>query len=162
MAKKIVWAAVIVLVVLASAFSLYYRSISAGEWKAKADAAATVTSATYIRTVDRVETFIGEKPYFIAFGKDAEGREAIAWVDGANVHMEYVSAGITEEQARQQVLQQNPANEVLRVMPGALNGVYLWEVFYKRKEDGGVRYYYTYYRFDNGEEIDTWRLSKQK
>ncbi|PYI54871.1 DUF5590 domain-containing protein [Paenibacillus flagellatus] len=160
--KKIALGAAAVLVASVVALVIFYRTIHNEEWDMRSAAIATVTSSTYMKSVDRVESFVGEKAYMIAFGKDAEGKDAIAWVDGGEAHMEYADAGISEDEAKRKVTGQNPANEVLRALPGVLNGTYLWEVLYKRREDDGERYYYGYYRFDNGEELDTWRLSKHK
>lgn len=162
MARKITYSAILLLVLITVALVFFYRTIHGEEWARREAAAKSVTEHTYMATIDRVESFVGEKPYMIVFGKDAVGKEAIYWVDGNNVHMEYASAGIAESDVRQKVSEQNGDNEIVRVLPGVLNGTYVWEVFYKRTEDDGTRHYYGYYRFDNGAEIDTWRLSKRK
>lgn len=161
MAKKIAYSAILVVVAAIVALVLFYRSLHSEEWAVRAAATKTVTEMTYMETVERVETFVGEKEYRIVFGKDPTGREAIAWVDDQSAHLEYASAGVSEADVRQKVLSLHPDNEIKRVVPGVLNGVYLWEVLYSRKEGNGTRYYYGYYRFDNGAEIDTWRMSKR-
>jgi uncharacterized protein YpmB len=160
-ARKITYSAILILVLMTVALVFFYRTIHDEEWAMRVAAEKTVTETTYMETIDRVETFIGEKEYRIVFGKDSDGREAIVWVDGNTAHLEYASSGVTEADVRQKVSEQNPANEIVRVMPGVLNGTYLWEVLYNRKEEEGSRYYYGYYRFDNGAEIDTWRMSKR-
>lgn len=160
MARKIALWAAVVLVVATLVLVFFYRSIHQEEWAERLEAKSTVTSSTYMRTVDRVERFVGEKPYMIVFGQDEEGKEAIAWVNEGKAHMKYASTGISAEDAQRKVEQNNADNEVLRVLPGVLNETYLWEVLYKRKDEEGNRYYYSYYRFDNGEEIDTWRMSR--
>lgn len=162
MAKKIIVGAIAALVLITVALVFFYRTIQGEEWAERAAAKTTVLETTYMRTVDRVESFVGEKPYRIVFGQDADGRKGIAWVNGDTAHMEYESSGVTEQAVRERVMVQNPANEVLRIVPGVLNNTYLWEALYKRKEEGGgIRYYYGYYRFDNGEELDTWRMSER-
>lgn len=161
MARKLAFGSAAVVVLLVVAVALFYRSIHNGEWELRAAAESTVTSATYMRTIDRIESFVGDKPYMIAFGQDADGREAIAWVDGDQAHLEYTDAGISEEEVRQKVMSLNADNDVLRILPGVLNGTYVWEALYKRKDESGDRYYYGYYRFDDGSEIDTWRMSKR-
>ncbi|MEF3301753.1 cell wall elongation regulator TseB-like domain-containing protein [Paenibacillus sp. GYB003] len=161
MAKKIGYGLAAALVLIAAALVLLYRTIHGEEWDKRADAVTTVTYSTYIRTVDRVETFVGDAPYRIVFGKDAEGRPAIAWVGDDGTHMEYESAGVSEAAIREKVMAQNADNDILRILPGVLDGTYVWEALYKRKEEDGTRYYYGYYRFDNGAEIDTWRMTKR-
>ncbi|MEF3308192.1 DUF5590 domain-containing protein [Paenibacillus sp. GYB004] len=160
MARKIALWSAAVLAVVTIVLVFFYRSIHEEEWAERLEAKSTVIASTYMRTVDRVERFVGEKPYMVVFGQDEEGREAIAWVNDGKAKMRYASTGITAEEARRKVEESNPDNEVLRVLPGVLNETYLWEVFYKRKDEEGSRYYYSYYRFDNGEEIDTWRMSR--
>ena len=49
--------------------------------------------------------------------------------------------------------------EIERVMPGKLGNDYVWEVFYKKKENSGTRYFYDYYKFKDGLYMDTYRLS---
>ncbi len=46
-------------------------------------------------------------------------------------------------------------------MPGKLGNEYVWEVFYKKKENSGTRYFYDYYKFKDGHYMDTYRLSLQ-
>ncbi|MDF2724335.1 MAG: hypothetical protein K0Q59_4010 [Paenibacillus sp.] len=163
MAKKITYGAVLVVVIAIVTLVFFYRSIHGEQWAIRDAAIQTVTSQTYMATVDRVEPFIGEKPYMIVFGKDPDGQKAIAWVDGSNARMKYESSGVSEDDVRQTVMALNPDNDIKRVLPGILNDTYVWEVLYNREEqDGSTRYYYGYYRFDNGAEIDTWKLSKRK
>lgn len=158
MAQKIRYVAIAATAVLIVVLILYFRAIYNDEWALRAAAKQAVTDATYI---DRVERFAGEKEYHILFGSDANGRQTISWTDGTASHTEYADAGISEEQVRQRVIARHPDNEPIRIVPGVLDGVYVWEAFYKRKEEDGTRYFYDYYRFDNGAEIDTWRLSKR-
>ncbi|GAA3405067.1 DUF5590 domain-containing protein [Paenibacillus hodogayensis] len=162
MVKKIAYGTVIGLVLIAAVLVFFYRTIHGEEWALEAAAKQTVTETTYMKTVDRVESFVGEKPYIIVFGQDPDGNKAIAWVNDGNAHMQYASTGVSEDDVRGVVEQANPDNEVLRIVPGVLNDNYVWEALYKRKEeDDRIRYYYGYYRFDNGAEIDTWRMTKR-
>lgn len=162
--KKTLFGAVILLIALGYGVFRFYNSVQANEWNTHAKAAETVTQSTYMTHVDRVETFRGEQPYSIVFGTDSNGKEAIAWVgtDEKDVHMEYIADGTSEDDIRGKVLQRAPDAEIERILPGKLNGELVWEVFYKRRETDGVRYYYDYYRFKDGTEIDTWKLSKKK
>lgn len=160
MARKIALWCAAVLAVVTIVLVFFYRSIHEEEWAERLEAKSTVIASTYMRKVDRIERFVGDKPYMVVFGQDEEGREAIAWVNDGKAQMRYASTGIKAEEAQRKVEESNPDNEVLRVLPGVLNETYLWEVFYKRKDEEGSRYYYGYYRFDNGEEIDTWRMSR--
>lgn len=146
---------------LAAAFVFFYRTIHGEEWALDAAAKQTVTESTYIQKVNRVENFVGDVPYRIVFGEDADGKPAIAWVSDGSVHMEYASAGVSEADVREAVMKEHADNDILRVLPGVLNETYVWEALYKRKDEEGIRYYYGYYRFDNGALIDTWRMTKR-
>ena len=157
-------AAIGILASIAAAFFFFYWSVHDQEWSRRSMAAEAVTSATYMTVVERVETFVGDKTYSIVFGKDGEGKDAIAWFDPEEdtVHLEYVTNGITEDEARQKVKSAHPESEILRATPGVWDGVYLWEVFYRLDGEDGSHYYYDYYRFSDGEKIDTWRLVRIK
>jgi uncharacterized protein YpmB len=153
-------AAIGILASIAAAFCFFFWSVHDQEWSRRSMAAEAVTASTYMTNVERVETFVGDKTYSIVFGKDGEGKDAIAWVDleEETVHLEYAANGISEAEAREKVKAAHPESEILRATPGVWDGVYLWEVFYRLKEEDGSRYYYDYYRFTDGEKIDTWRL----
>ncbi len=160
--KKKIAGLVVGLVLIGVVLFRFYLAVQNDEWDAHALATETVTQNTYIKQVSRVETFRGEQPYTIVFGNDEAGQEAVAWVGGEEVHMEYLGGtqgGVTEQVIRDKVLQRGEDVEIERVLPGKLNDEYVWEVFYKRTKEG--RYYYDYYRFSDGVEIDTWKLSKQ-
>ncbi|WP_127588204.1 cell wall elongation regulator TseB-like domain-containing protein [Paenibacillus koleovorans] len=161
--KKIVAAAFGLVIILIVLLFRFYLGVQREEWDTYAAAAQTVTENTYLSSVQRIATFQGEATYKIVFGTDEEGREGVAWVGRDSVHMEYLGGqdgGLTEAQIREKVLQKGADFEIERILPGILDGVYVWEAFYKRAEDGGTRYYYDYYRFNDGAEIDTWKLSR--
>ena len=162
MLKKVIWGCAIGLTVLIFLLVRFYRSVHEDVWMAEAEAVATVTSSKYVSEVSRVERFVGERLYMIVFGRDKAGNEAIVWVSGDEVHFEYAAEGVSAEEVRQKTLAKDPSNEILRVTPGKFENEYVWEVFYRRDEGDGVRYYYDYYRFRDGAPLDTWRLTKQK
>lgn len=161
--KKIVASVIGGLILLGIVLTRFYIAVQNDEWTIQAKAAETVTQNTYISQVSRVESFHGELPYTIVFGQDADGKEAVAWVGEEELHMEYLGegGGVTEEVIRNKVKMKSSDIVIERVLPGKLDGEYVWEVFYQRKDEGGKRYYYDYYRFHDGSEIDTWKLSKQ-
>ncbi|HEY0827631.1 MAG TPA: hypothetical protein VGE40_06020, partial [Bacilli bacterium] len=68
--------------------------------------------------------------------------------------------GISKQQVEVKVLRQEPKADLIRIVPGTLNNDYVWEAFYKKLEKDGTRYYYTYYKFTDGQHIDTYKLSK--
>lgn len=161
--KKVLAGVIAALILLGILVSRFYIAVQTDEWEIQAKAAESVTQNTYISEVSRVESFRGEQPYTIVFGRDFAGREGVAWVGEQELHMEYFGegGGVTEDVIRNKVSQKGTDVEIERVVPGKLDGEYVWEAFYRRKDGTGTRYYYDYYRFSDGAEIDTWKLSKQ-
>jgi uncharacterized protein YpmB len=162
--KKTIAGIIAGLVLVGVVLFRFYLAVQNEEWDSHALASQTVTQSTYIKQVTRVETFRGELPYTIVFGLDEAGQEGVAWVgeQPEDVHMEYLGngGGMTEAAIREIVKQRGADVEIERILPGKLDDELVWEVFYKRKEEGGSRFYYDYYRFMDGTEIDTWKLSK--
>jgi uncharacterized protein YpmB len=140
----------------------FFSSVHEDQWLVEKDSIETVTSSTYMRQVNRSFAFHGDIPYTIVYGTDPDGRAMIAWVSAEGVHAEYESDGITEEEARKKVLAQTPDAEILRASPGVYEGVYVWEVFYKRQVEQGIQHYYDYYRFQDGHYIETYKLAVQR
>jgi uncharacterized protein YpmB len=108
-----------------------------------------------------VDSFYGDEPFQIVYGEDKIGQKVVVWVSGHEVHTEMAAEGFTEDQVRETMFKKDPGFEILRIMPGKKAGDYVWEVFYKKKDDSGTRYFYDYYTFSSGTYIDTYRLSLQ-
>ncbi|MFK7695739.1 DUF5590 domain-containing protein [Paenibacillus sp. HJGM_3] len=161
--KKIIAGVIGLLIIAIILLSKFYIAVQNDQWTVQAQAAETVTQNTYISEVTRMESFRGEQAYTIVFGKDFAGKEGVAWVGDDEVHMEYLGdgGGVTEDYIRNLVSQKGGDVEIKRVLPGKLDGEYVWEVLYKRDDQDGSRFYYDYYRFLDGMPIDTWKLSKQ-
>lgn len=139
----------------------FYNSIESNHWREETRAKEAVLRETDLVKIDRVETFHGEKAMSIVFGENQEGNSMIVWVTKDEVHPEYTADGVTGQAMKEKVLQEKPNSEILRIVPGTYNGQYAWEVFYKVREKDGKRHYYDYYRFQDGEWLDTYRLSKE-
>lgn len=58
--------------------------------------------------------------------------------------------GMSEAQIRNRFSSEVPAGEIKRIMPGVVNGIYVWQVYYK----DGTHNHYRFYRFSNGEQVD--------
>jgi uncharacterized protein YpmB len=153
-----------VAVVVAAAGGLIwlYRSIHMEEWRTEAAVIETVTSSTYLQKVSHAAAFHGDDPYTIVYGEDPDGLPMIAWVSEEGVHSKYTKDGITEQDARNRVMASHPDADILRVLPGVLNKVYVWEVFYRKEIAQGIQHYYDYYRFEDGHYIETYKMAVQK
>lgn len=146
-----------VLTVLAGTF-IFLDRIIAGEWNEKREAVKTAYAETMLAKADRVEPFVGAEPYMIVFGEDKIGNKMVAWISSTDRYAAYESEGISKQAAVDKVTGADPSNKVLRATPGKLDADYVWEVYYKKEQDGQVRYFYDYYRFSDGALIDTLRL----
>jgi uncharacterized protein YpmB len=162
-AAKIAWlcAAVVVAVVLAAA--LYYMAVQRPLWNERERAARLALSETPLESIDRTYVFNGEASYQVMIGKDRDGREWIVWVDDeGGVLTAAMDEGISEQEVRNLLRERHPEADVLRAVPGFKDGETVWEVYYRQRDkEGGTRLYYDYYRFRDGEWLETYTLAKK-
>lgn len=157
--RTYVWGAVAALIVLAF---LTFRAVDAvisKEWDDKQKAVQTAYRQTMMAKADRVEPFVGERPYQIVYGEDELGQRMIAWIGEGDVHAAYASEGVSADDIRAKLKQLDPTVEIFRITPGKLADDYVWEAYYKRMENDAEERYYGYYRFSDGEHIDTYHLT---
>jgi uncharacterized protein YpmB len=140
----------------------FYTTVHEGQWLIEEGSIETVTSSTYMRHVNQTFAYHGDKPYTIVYGTDPDERPMIAWVSAEGAHAEYESDGITATEVRDKVLAQAADAEIMRISPGVYDGVYVWEVFYKRNVEQGVQHFYDYYRFQDGHYIETLKMAIQR
>jgi uncharacterized protein YpmB len=157
--RRVTVIGIFILVTLIFFLSRFYMNVQHEHWADGASAVETAYQKSILAKATKVEAFYGDKPLKIIFGEDKIGQKVIVWVSDNDVHSEMAAEGFTEEQVRSLMLGKDPNFELLRVMPGMIEGKYVWEVFYKKKLDTGTRYYYDYYNFKDGTYIDTYRLS---
>lgn len=159
---KIGLTAALVLVAIGVLMQMLYRQVHASEWTLQDAAVKRAYEQTILAEAERVEPFVGELPYEIIYGTDKLGQRIIVWLADGDLHTEYETDGVSEDAIVKQLRASNPKARLMRVSPGKLLNDYVWEAFYKQKEDDDVvRYYYNYYRFADGELLDTFRLSLQ-
>jgi uncharacterized protein YpmB len=159
--KRTIVIGVFILGTLIFVLSRFYMNLQDEHWADNASAVETAYQKSILTKASKVEAFYGDKPLKIVYGEDKIGQKVIVWVSDSEVHTEMAAEGFTEQQVRDTMLRKDPNVELLRVMPGIMEGKYVWEVFYKKKLDSGTRYFYDYYTFQDGTYIDTYRLSLQ-
>lgn len=147
-------------IVGAAGILLFLNGIFDSEWGEKKAAVEAAYRQTMMTKADRVEPYVGDRPYTIVYGEDKIGQPMIVWVSGADVHSEYATNGISADKAAALTKEKDPNNQIIRTTPGKLGDDYIWEIYYKRKADGGDQYFYDYYRFADGILIDTYKLGK--
>lgn len=158
MSRRAVYRLIIVVlfvVFLLTMIQFAYQSIMNSEWKARNQALHWAYELTDLRQSEQVEFFAFAESYIVVSGKDEEGRDMIVWVGDEIIHQEYTDNGIGRNNIRIAVNEANPNNQIIRITPGKYKNDWAWEVHYEREEAGGVRQYYDFYRFTDGELLNT-------
>jgi uncharacterized protein YpmB len=159
--KKIAAAAAALLVLLLVGAGFYYRAIQKDHSAQLEDARRTALAQTDLAYVERVWRFAGDDVYYVAYGTDAEDRPLYVWIGAGEAAAYPADSGIGGDEAAERTKQAYGDADILRVVPGMLDGEPVWEVFYEREEENGVRRYYDYYRFRDGTLVDTLRLKPE-
>ena len=129
------------------------------EWEAQDNAIQLAKQNSTIETVTKVQRYVGDKTSYVVLGKDPQQQDMIVWVTDQDTHSEWAKDGISEQDALNKVKSRDPANQVIRTTAAIWFGQYAWEVYYKKQEENESRYYYDYYRFYDGQYLDTYSLS---
>jgi len=148
-----------VLVLLAAAGGWIYNQIQSGFNTESELAMERALTETTLARADHVDYFAGEFIYRIVYGVNADNEKLIVWVGPQEVHEAKASDGVTRSDVRAFVEGSHGTVEWNRLVPGKYEDEYVWEAYFKKKEIGGVRPFYEYYRFRDGERIDTLRLN---
>ncbi|OPH47079.1 hypothetical protein BC351_11235 [Paenibacillus ferrarius] len=159
--KRSITLGVFIILTLGVVLSRFYLNVQSEYWDGKSKAVETAYEKSIMTKATKVDFFYGDEPFQIVYGEDKIGQNLIVWVSDKEVHSEMSDEGFTEDQVRDVILKKGQDFEVQRVIPGKLGQDYVWEVFYKRQEDGGTRHFYDYYKFKDGQYLDTYRLSLQ-
>ncbi|WP_379129302.1 DUF5590 domain-containing protein [Paenibacillus sp. sgz500958] len=141
--------------------SRFYAFIMDDQWEEQSLAMKAAYSLTDLTEVDKVQKSVWDENsiFWVLTGKDKAGTGMMVWVrftvDGkvaegnGAVYGMPVSSGTSEKKIRSIIAQDLPGISIERLLPGAYNGEYAWQLFYKK----GGRYYYRFYRFSDGTSI---------
>jgi len=140
----------------------FFNAVHEKEWQIQRAAVQTAYQKTILAKADKVGRFVGDKPYTVIQGENKIGQKMIVWVGDNEIYAQMAADGVTADQIKAAVLAHQADAEIVRLLPGVLNGALVWEAFYKvESEEDGERYYYDYYSFKDGTMLDTYRLSIQ-
>ncbi|RAU95543.1 DUF5590 domain-containing protein [Paenibacillus sp. YN15] len=158
--KKNVLLGTVCVIVLLLGLVVYVERLTSGEWQEKKEAVLAAYSQTMLVKADRVDTFVGSETWRIVFGEDKLQKKMIVWIgEESGIHAEYESAGVSMDSVTEKVASADPATRIIRVTPGKLAEELVWEVYYEREqEDGREAGFYDYYRFADGQLLDTYKL----
>ncbi|GFZ90010.1 hypothetical protein GCM10008018_40390 [Paenibacillus marchantiophytorum] len=157
--KRSIMLGVFIVVTLGVVLSRFYLNVQDEHWDEKSKAVEKAYEKSIMTKATNVDFFYGDEPLQIVYGEDKLGQGVIVWVSDKDTHTEMTADAITEDQVRETMLKKDADFEIERVIPGKLGQEYVWEVFYKKQEDSGTRYFYDYYKFKDGSYLDTYRLS---
>ncbi|NEW06032.1 hypothetical protein GK047_08420 [Paenibacillus sp. SYP-B3998] len=157
--KRTVALCAFIILTLGVVLSRFYMDVQNKHWGENSKAVETAYEKTILAKATKVDSFYGDEPLKIVYGEDKIGQPVIVWVSDKDVHTEMSSESFSEDQVREIMLKKGTDFEVERVLPGKLGDDYVWEVFYKKQDDSGTRYFYDYYKFKDGTYMDTYRLS---
>ncbi len=165
--RRRMWKALAVAIVSAVALGLFgsrfYQTVQEPHWSALSRAQADALERLNLSRVDSVERFVGDQPYSIVFGADADGEDVAVWMWGEEgLHIERQSDGLSRDEVKALALKERPGMQLLRIAPGKLGETYVWEVFSSVREQGGTRKYYDYYAFRDGAKVETYRLALER
>ncbi|GGF89115.1 cell wall elongation regulator TseB-like domain-containing protein [Paenibacillus abyssi] len=148
---------VILAMLLFLALNLYYRSIQSGEWTEQRRVESIAMESTELTKVKRIDKHVWDSVSWVLQGTDAEQQELFVWVTNDTAEAVPASAGLSKAQIKAAVTQSKPDIDIIRILPGLLNGERVWEVYYSRDEN--VRkYYYEFYRFADGSFVTIFNL----
>lgn len=157
LAKPVIWAAVIV---VAAGIGLvkYYQAVQRDYWSDRHEVLERALAETPLENAEAVEPIHGEREAFVLFGTDGDGRELIVIVSD-EVRFVYADEGVSRNAVEVFWRQKHEDGKVIHTLPVLRGGDIVWEVFSLRPTDKGDRYFYDYYRFADGEWLETLTLS---
>lgn len=129
-----------------------YRHIQQDLWADEAVAGQRAIDATPLETVERIVPSYGKEAMMIVYGRTSDDKPGYAWVTEAEVRFAGADEGVDEAYIRERLAARSPEAEIERVVPSVYRGSLAWEVLYQA--DGG-RSHYDYYRFMDGELLET-------
>ncbi len=159
--KKWIIYSVLGVIIICSGLYMFYAAIQQDRWEEEQAAIVKARNESSLQAVKKVDKFVGQKTYMVIYGTNADDEDIIVWVGEENeVHESLASSGANENELKSLMMSRYDEPNILRMTPGKLDQVWVWEVFYTLEKDGEARYYYDFYRFSNGEYLRTYRLSR--
>lgn len=107
-----------------------------------------------------MERYVGDRDYHIVTGVTQYGTETLVWINDSG-HRELAAASGRSRSDIYELAAKDASRTIVRVSPAVWNGEYAWEVFYSKEDDSGKRFFYDFYKFSNGELLETYKLSKR-
>ncbi|GAB6990262.1 cell wall elongation regulator TseB-like domain-containing protein [Paenibacillus pini] len=162
---KLKWILISCLALILIVFGIYryYAYVMHDQWDERNLAMIEAKKSTDLVSVSNTQKSVWDENniYWVLEGKNKAKQDVMVWVNftrtgkvkkGPNVvHSELMTNGISKEKMEAQIKTLIPGVEDMRLLPGAYDGEYAWQLFYKVKD----HYYYRFFRFSDGKELGT-------
>ncbi|KFN90534.1 DUF5590 domain-containing protein [Tetragenococcus muriaticus] len=138
---------------------IFYIRASRPMRQARQEAEEIAEEYANIDTVDDFYWFTREETYFTVMGRDEDDRALAVIVpqSGDRVTVEEQSEGLSEQEARQAVLQEHENETVEKASLGMVDDTPVWEVVTTDDNEDTVGSNYYLLQFQDGEEVKTLR-----
>lgn len=141
----------------------YYIYVQKPLWSHRQTVVAYAWNILDLAEVTSVHRFVTDQAYDIILGTDKEGHQwYIATLNNEEIDRISIEDVINKSFIEEQLTSQAANVKILRILPGIWEGQWVWEVFYKMEEDGGVRHRYNYYDITDGSLLETYRLRLER
>lgn len=160
MQRKWIVITISIIILILLGLHLFYRSIQSEEWTQENKASKAAVEANALKKVTSVQKSVWEDVYYIVNGVNEQDQNLVVWVnqEGTAIHAEQESASMSKEAIQNKLLSKVPDAEIISAVPSIWEQQYAWQVFYKAKSEDKMRYYYNFYRFQDGQYLTTYTL----
>ncbi len=158
--KKKIAVAVLIFLVLIALLIWVYNLVQAKHWQEQNHAENLARQKAGLVHEDAVDWFSGDGSYIIVFGRDRNNQKMIVWVGNNELHKEAAKDGLSKADVVGKVSRAYPGAVMIHAVPGKYVGDYVWEAYFKVTKQGKTNYYYQYYKFSDGELLDTLNMGE--
>ncbi|MDQ8735409.1 DUF5590 domain-containing protein [Paenibacillus sp. LHD-38] len=154
------WLFVIIacLLLLLTVGFIYFNEIQNPQWAAIKAAKKQAIEAAELTKVEKVYHHTWNKETWIIEGINKEDENVFVWLAEEKLpEVTKASEGISAQDLKATFKSKQPKAVVKRIQPGLLEGQRVWEIYYSDGENP-AHYHYDFYRFDNGNFIDSYKL----
>ncbi|MFD1138719.1 cell wall elongation regulator TseB-like domain-containing protein [Paenibacillus urinalis] len=164
MRKKRKWIliSIVAFILVLLGIYIFYEYVMKDTWVEEEAAIAIAKEKEELVTVTKTQKSVWSEDaiYWTIEGVNADNEPIMVWVqygtdkkpktDEKSVHSEKIEEGTSEEEMRSKISSQLPGIEIVRLQPAVYDETYVWQLFYKEND----RYYYRFYRFSDGTELE--------
>jgi uncharacterized protein YpmB len=164
--RRQMWLRIIIIAVLMIGIMILigshlYKQIQSPYWDELSMAKAKAFKQFQLVEIQEASKFVSDQTYYIILGIDDQNQQVAAWIWQDGQHLIPLKQALTKAEIKEIALNEDQQKNILRIMPGKIKDEYVWEVFYQSPDPDGVqRHYYDFYRFTDGEKIDTYTLAR--